>query len=562
MIELIRKYDRLLKQDIYRGKLKENNMRVIGIVGLLIAVCTAVTTIMNFCQHKAIMGVTTSILCAAGIFAYFTTSKLHKRKPAAVLFTLLCVVIFTYYTVIGTNEGFATLWTVAVPIAIMYLIGVRYGIALGLYYLGLYIALFYTPLQRFMEGIYTQSFIQRFPILYTFTLLMESVSMIQYHVITLEQFDYDERLHEEVDRLTASETRRRMQLEKMYDQMVHTLVNAIDAKDKYTNGHSERVSAYSVALAQKLGWPEEEITFLRYEALLHDVGKIAIPDTLLNKPGKLSDVEYRIIQSHTTAGAEILSAATTLPGARDVALHHHERYDGAGYPDHIAGDKISTHARVVSIMDSYDAMNSDRIYRNAIPTDEIRAEMQQGRGKQFDPVYLDIFMELLADGSLDRIAEQCMVSNDVPRNPIAAADIRSLQDLIGNLKLNGKYEGAAGLPNDELPKFYEYISNFCRRYRHTFELVMITIRPVSGGDDSPERRGKALRSMEIAVKKTIRQADVISRISDSQLLIILVEAHVENVDGIMFRIFTNFYKLYGGSEYEPSYETKSFNGTD
>ena len=562
MLERIRKYHRLLKQDIYRGKLKEDNIRIIGIVGLLIAFFTAVTTAMNFVQHRFVMGITTSILCAAGLFIYFSTSKLHKRRPAAVLFTVLCVVIFTYYTIIGTNEGFATMWTVAVPISMMYLIGVRYGIALGFYYLSLYIVLFYTPLRGYMEGIYTQSFIQRFPILYAFTLLMESVSMIQYHVMTIEQYDCDERLHQEVDRLTAAETRRRIQLEKMYDQMVHTLVNAIDAKDKYTNGHSERVSAYSVALAQKLGWPEEEIAVLRYEALLHDVGKIAIPDTVLNKQGKLSDVEYRIIQSHTVSGAEILSAATTLPGARDVALHHHERYDGNGYPDHIGGDKISSHARVVAITDSYDAMNSDRIYRNALPAEEIRSEMMRCRGKQFDPEFLDAFLELSEDGSLDRIAAQSAVSTDTAAAPIAAEDIRSLQDLVSKLKADGRYEGAAGFPDAELPKFYEYISNFCRRYRHTFELAMITISPVAGSADSPERREKALRSMEIAVKKTIRQADVISRVSDSQLLIILVEAHEENVDGIMFRIFTNFYKLYGSSDYEPSYETRSFNGDE
>ena len=388
--------------------------------------------------------------------------------------------------------------------------------------------------------------------------MLESVSMIYYHITTLEQYDYEERLHEEVARLTVAEREKRIQLEKMYEQMVLTLVSAIDAKDKYTNGHSSRVSAYSVALAKKMGWTEEETGILRYEALLHDVGKIAIPDTILNKQGKLSGMEYRVIQSHTISGAEILSNATTLPGAKDVALHHHEYYDGKGYPDHIAGMDISRHARIVSIMDAYDAMNSDRIYRNALPREKIIQEMQQGRGLQFDPVYLDVFMGLLEDGSLEKIAEKQNMAVETPEDKLPENEIQNLQELISRLVLTGKYEGAVGLEETETPKFYEYIRNFCSRYGHSFELVMITLRPIPGVIPDPERQKKAIQTMELAVKKTVRQADVISEVSDTQLLAILVEAGEENVDSIMCRIFANFYKVFGSSEFEPTYEMQSF----
>ena len=381
--------------------------------------------------------------------------------------------------------------------------------------------------------------------------------MIYYHITTLEQYGYEERLHEEVARLTAAEKDKRVQLEKMYEQMVLTLVSAIDAKDKYTNGHSSRVSAYSVALAKKMGWTEEEVGILRYEALLHDVGKIAIPDTILNKQGKLSGMEYRVIQSHTISGAEILSNATTLPGAKDVALHHHEYYDGKGYPDHIAGMDISRHARIVSIMDAYDAMNSDRIYRKALSRDVIRNEMQNGRGGQFDPDYLDMFMELFEDGSLEKIAENHTKSMEVSQEKISETEIESLWELAGRLAVIGQYSGAVRLEETETPKFYEYIRNFCNRYGHSFEMVMITLKPAAGSVSDPARQQQAVQTMELAVKKTVRQVDVISKVSDIQLLVILVEAGNENVDAIMCRIFANYYKLFGSSEFEPTYERKS-----
>lgn len=196
--------------------------------------------------------------------------------------------------------------------------------------------------------------------------------------------EYNDKLTNEVQRLTAIEIERRKQIENMSVQMIETLANAIDAKDKYTNGHSYRVSEYAVLLAKKLGWSEEQIKFLRYEAILHDVGKIGVPDVILNKDSSLTDTEYKIIQSHTFFGGEILSKADTVPKASDVAKYHHERVDGKGYPEGLAGEKIPVDARIVCIADSFDAMNSDRVYRKALPKETIINELKNGRGTQFD----------------------------------------------------------------------------------------------------------------------------------------------------------------------------------
>lgn len=230
--------------------------------------------------------------------------------------------------------------------------------------------------------------------------------MVQYHRMARAEIRYADRLNEEVDRKTRAVREQAKRLAVLNEEMVETLAVTIDAKDRYTNGHSFRVSWYAVALAEKLGWPEQELKQLERETLLHDIGKIGVPDAVLNKPGRLTDEEFAIIQSHTTVGGNILSRTASLKKAAEVARYHHERYDGHGYPEGRAGEDIPAHARVAAIADAYDAMHSDRIYRKGLPHDVVRAELVRGRGRQFDPYYLDAFLELFDSGALDRVVQQ------------------------------------------------------------------------------------------------------------------------------------------------------------
>lgn len=211
-------------------------------------------------------------------------------------------------------------------------------------------------------------------------------------------------LEDEVVRQTRNAEERSRKIEQMSLQTVQTLANAIDAKDQYTKGHSSRVSQYAILIAQALGWSVERIDKLRYAALLHDVGKIGVPDAILNSPKQLADEEYAVIQSHTTMGGEILKNNLMINKAEDVALHHHERYDGLGYPEKIAGENISPEARIVAIADAYDAMKSRRIYRKALSPEQIREELINGRGSQFDPEMLDVFMGLIDSGITETVA--------------------------------------------------------------------------------------------------------------------------------------------------------------
>lgn len=186
-----------------------------------------------------------------------------------------------------------------------------------------------------------------------------------------------------------------VRIEQLSFEIIATIASMIEARDIYTKGHSVRVAEYSAALARALQWKEEDVQNLKYIALLHDIGKVGIPDNVLNKPGKLTDMEYNIIKNHTTIGGEILRDIKTINDVDSGARFHHERYDGMGYPMGLAGERIPAVARIIAIADAYDAMNSKRIYRDSMPPEVVRGELAAESGKKFDPVFLDMFLELM-----------------------------------------------------------------------------------------------------------------------------------------------------------------------
>lgn len=188
------------------------------------------------------------------------------------------------------------------------------------------------------------------------------------------------------------------EMQKIFIQSITTITYAVDAKDRYTKGHSVRVAQYCLAMAKKLNWSKQDCLNMYFIALLHDIGKIGIPDTILNKPVKLTDEEYRLIRNHTIMGASILRPITMVPQICDGAMYHHERYDGTGYPYGLKGDEIPYVARIIGIADAYDAITSNRIYEKAQMNDYAINELKKGSGTQFDPYLTDVMLEILEEG--------------------------------------------------------------------------------------------------------------------------------------------------------------------
>ena len=194
---------------------------------------------------------------------------------------------------------------------------------------------------------------------------------------------------------------RRRQTERISLQTIKTLSVTVETKNVYTNGHSQRVADYSALIAGALGWDDKRINNLRNAAYMHDVGMIGIPDSIVNKPTRLTEEEYAIIQRHTLIGVDILKDITLIEHVAEVAHYHHERYDGTGYPEGLSGEEIPIEARIVAVADSYDAMNSKRIYRNALEKEKIIEELESCSGTQFDPVIAELFVRLIREGKVD-----------------------------------------------------------------------------------------------------------------------------------------------------------------
>lgn len=194
------------------------------------------------------------------------------------------------------------------------------------------------------------------------------------------------------------------ELERAYLDTIGILRQTVEAKDPYTRGHSDRVSEYSVLIGKKLGLDENTLHILKIGGLFHDIGKIGIPDSILLKESKLSDEEYSQIKNHPMIGVHMLGDAAIFTDILPIVKHHHERYDGRGYPSQLVGDDIPYVARIAAVADTFDAMTSKRSYRDSLPIDVVRAEIERCSGTQFDPNIAKVFLDIM-NNDFDLIRE-------------------------------------------------------------------------------------------------------------------------------------------------------------
>ncbi|MDI6762030.1 MAG: response regulator [Thermodesulfobacteriota bacterium] len=203
---------------------------------------------------------------------------------------------------------------------------------------------------------------------------------------------YHNHMEELVEERTIKLKQAYRTLKKAHLDSVKVLAEAIDAKDPYTRGHSDRVKRMSLAIAKKMGFSEERLENLEYGALLHDIGKIGIKDEVLQKQTPLSSEEYQYIQEHPLIGVKIVEGVEFFKDKIPMIRHHHEHYDSNGYPDGLAGEAIPLEARIISLPDAFDAMTSARPHRGVMPLQDVLAELEKFKGKQFDPKVLEIFL--------------------------------------------------------------------------------------------------------------------------------------------------------------------------
>lgn len=187
------------------------------------------------------------------------------------------------------------------------------------------------------------------------------------------------------------------EIQRVTLEAISTIANIIDAKDEYTKGHSQRVADYASELAKRLGYSEEALENVRYIALLHDIGKIGIPDSVLKKTARLSDQEFEVMKEHVDIGNRILHDNTVIKDLFKGAKYHHERYDGNGYTEGLKGEDIPEVARIICIADAYDAMTSSRVYRPRMTEEQAIQQLLENSGSQFDPDMIKVFIQILAE---------------------------------------------------------------------------------------------------------------------------------------------------------------------
>jgi putative nucleotidyltransferase with HDIG domain len=197
-----------------------------------------------------------------------------------------------------------------------------------------------------------------------------------------------------------------VRLREAYESTLTMLANAIEVRDRYTRGHVERVRDYALMLARQMGWKSNQLDELRFGAILHDIGKIQISEMILSKPEKLNEVEWLEIRKHPVIGAEMIKDIPYLRPALPVVRHHHEYWDGSGYPDQLAGEAIPSPARIVVVADAFDAMTTDRVYQPAKSLEDTLSEIVAGSGSMYDPRIVEALQKCWDGGLVAEIAEK------------------------------------------------------------------------------------------------------------------------------------------------------------
>lgn len=332
-------------------------------------------------------------------------------------------------------------------------------------------------------------------------------------------------LAQESERL-ARESERRTR--RMDIQLVTTLVNAVDAKDPYTNGHSNRVAMYSREIARLAGKDEDYLKRIYYMGIVHDIGKIGIPDEILTKPGRLTDEEFAVIKTHPAVGAEILADVDEMPWIATGAHWHHERYDGRGYPDGLAGEDIPEAARIIAVADAYDAMTSDRSYRKGMDQHKVRSIIEENKGTQFDPAFADYMIAMIDNDT------NYQLKGSTGRDDLGIANLTLILDA------GSAGSGAFHTNSESFKQLYQFLKRYARRNNTDVQLVLLTLARRDGGSSERDEIEPVADRLSDIIRSTIRQSDIMTQMNESQFTIILTDTSTVNASVAINRIRNKF----------------------
>ncbi len=387
----------IIKFDVRTPERETREFRTaLNVIGISAVVCF-IATILNIYVKSWIMAIVT---LSASIVFFISRILLPHATAKNIVYNVIQVIfglLFSFFYIYGGNSGFAALWILPVPVALNAIFSFNKTLPLGTYFLVFLVLMSYTPLKELVPYEYADAFVQRFPILYVTVFLLSSRLGINEKKAEIDK----------ILRYNELETAVLNERKKNYENSVRTvttIVNTMEARDPYTRNHSERVATYSKEIGRRMGFDKEKLNRLYLAGLVHDIGKISLPDVVLNKPRELTDAEWELVKNHPETGYSIVwEYDGVVRGIGDATRYHHERIDGHGYPYGLKGDKIPEFARIVAVADAYDAMTSKRVFKEGQDPEYAKNELLKGRGTQFDGKIVDIFVDMIENHVFDDV---------------------------------------------------------------------------------------------------------------------------------------------------------------
>ncbi len=392
-------------------KINDDRFFLAKLICLVIAIHGFVMIFVSLATGQKVQAYISLGYSAIMFFNYIAvkfTKNLNVFYPICFIFFFALEIL---YLLTGGANGFGILWITIIPIFGIFMLSTSIQMILSISMCTILVIAFWTPIREFTYA-FSSDFMVRFPILF----IIENIFSIaanyrmsrteSRHIATLQELtNLKNNMASEIDAKTYEIHLQQEKNKKFTFEITQALVSAVDAKDPNTAGHSKRVAEYAVMIGKKIGLSGEELDTLYLTSLVHDIGKIGIPDEVIKKEGLYTDEDLLVLKKHTIIGANILSNISSIPEVAAGVRWHHEHYDGSGYPDQLSGTIIPLYARIIAVADAYDSMTSTRKYKQILTKDTVRMEIKNGRGKQFDPVLADCMLEIIDDDKEFRLHE-------------------------------------------------------------------------------------------------------------------------------------------------------------